>query len=474
MKRSLLNCFFLVFAGSVSVAQDGAVSSFDQSQALLVEKSRIENMIAELESEYGPYDVRLLEPLEGLAELYLRSEEFTALELVYGRQLQLMRTDKGLDHPDNIPIVRLMFENQIRLGNWSDASDNLEHIRYLRSANSASDSSPDALVAAIAEQADWLLARVYLDEPNLRARHLFAVRELFDEAEDLVEGHYGEDSLELVPVLYRQAVILYQLVAFLNSADGLGGETIDRLVFEDGIGRLQVAGANRQGLVTGLLGSGFNIPVVDGNALIGETYLREALSKIDNVRDIFEATSNQEALAMANIAYGDFQILLGRSSGAKSFAKAHSLLIEANVPLQKIEAYFESPQIIPMETLPLTLEQALAEKNAQITLLPEIESNEVSVGEFVSLQESAAIVRMSGAVRRFEFLEPINTVDLQFHISSRGNSSSVKVLNAQPNEGFIRSRAMKAVRRMQFRPIFDGRKTQRVRDVTIRYRFSDG
>jgi TonB family protein len=106
-------------------------------------------------------------------------------------------------------------------------------------------------------------------------------------------------------------------------------------------------------------------------------------------------------------------------------------------------------------------------------LVPAIDADGVSVGEFVSLQESAAIVRMSEAVRRYDFAEPANTVDLQFHISSRGNTSSVKVLNAQPNEGFIRSRAMKAVRRMQFRPVFDGGKTQRVRDVTIRYRFSD-
>ncbi|MFT4862583.1 MAG: TonB family protein [Pseudohongiellaceae bacterium] len=471
MKRSLLNCILLMLICHTSLAQDSDVSSFSQSQALLAEKTRIENLIADMESDYGPYDARLLEPLEGLAELYLRSEEFTALELVYSRQLQLMRTDKGLDHLDNIPIVRLILENQIRLGNWSEASDNLEHIRYLQSANA--EFSPDALLAAITEQADWLLARVYLDEPRLRARHLFEVRELFDEAEDLVENHYGEDSVELVPVLYRQAVILYQLVAFLNSADGLSGETIDRLILKDGIGRLQIAGANRQGLFTGLLGSGFNIPVVDGDALVGESYLREALSKIDNVRDIFEATSKLEELAMANVAYGDFQILLGRSSGANSFTKAQNLLLESNVPALSIAAFFAQPQVIPMETLPLTLEQALAGRTAQIMLVPAIDADGVSVGEFVSLQESAAIVRMSEAVRRYDFAEPANTVDLQFHISSRGNTSSVKVLNAQPNEGFIRSRAMKAVRRMQFRPVFDGGKTQRVRDVTIRYRFSD-
>ena len=471
MKRSFLNSIFLMLIWGTAAAQDTSLPSVAQSQALLEEKSRIESLIADLESDYGPYDARLLEPLESLAELYLSSGDFTALDLVYSRQLQLMRTDRGLDHLDNIAIVRLILENQIRLGNWSDVSDNLEHIRYLQSANQ--DAGVDALVAAIIEQADWLLARVYIDEPRLRARHVLDVRDLLDEAEDLVEDQYGDDSVELVPVLYRQAVILYQLVAFLNAGDGLSSETIDRLILKDGTARLQFAGGRGQGVFGGLVGSGFNIPIVDGDALVGEAYLREALSKIDDVRDIFEATSDHEALAMANIAYGDFQILLGRSSGAKSYARAQKSLIEANVPQQSIEAYFSRPQIIPMETLPLTLEQALGYENMQRSLAEEIESEGVSVGEFMSLQESAAIVRMPEEVRRYDFVEPANTVDLKFNISSRGDVSSVKVLNAQPNEGFVRSRAMKAVRRMQFRPIFDGRKTQRVRNAVIRYRFDD-
>jgi hypothetical protein len=471
MKRSLLNTIFCLLACSAGLAQDAEVPSLRQSQALLEEKSRIEILIADLESNYGPYDVRLLEPLESLAELYLSSEEFTALDVVYSRMLQLMRTDSGLDHLDNIPIVRLILENQIRLGNWSDASDNLEHIRYLQSANI--ESSPDALVTAITEQADWLMARIYLDERRLRARNLLQVRELFEEAEDLIEDRYGDTSIELVPVLYRQALTLYQLVAFLNADGSLASETIDKLVLEDGVARLQLAGGRSQGVFPGLFGPGFNIPIVDGDGLIGEAYLREALSKIDAVRDIFEAEGNKEALAMANVAYGDFQILLGRSSGTKNYARAQELFIEAALPEQAIDDYFSQPQIIPMATLPLSLSQALLEKNTQSKLVDGVDSSDKFVGEFVSLEESAAIVSMSDAVRRYDVALPAYVVHLKFSINSRGGVSSVKVLDAQPNDGFVRRTASKAVRRMQFRPVFDGRKTQRVRDVTIAYRFDD-
>lgn len=469
MKRSLFNSIFLWLACSVAAAQDDGVPSLEQSQALLEEKSRIENMIADLETDYGPYDVSLLEPLESLAELYLSSEEFTALASIYGRQLQIMRADKGLDHPDNISIVRLIFNNQIRLGDWSDASDSLAHIRYLQSVDQTA--SPDALVAAITEQADWLLARVYLDEPRLRARSLLAVRELFDEVEDLVEERYGEDSSELVPVFYRQALTLYQLVAFLNSDSSLGSETIERLVQEDGIARLQVANLRGPGVFTGLLGPGANIPIVDGDSLIGETYLREALSKINEIRDIFEAKGDSEALAMANVAYGDFQILLGRSSGAKSYREAREILSEASISENSIEEYFGRPQIIPMETLPLSLEMALSERKAQIAQVEELSLETLFVGEFVSLEESAAIVRMSDAVRGYDFTEPAMVVDLKFSINSRGETSAVKVLDAQPNDGFVRRKATKAIQRMRFRPVFDGRKTQRVRNAIIRYRF---
>ena len=471
MKRSFINSVLFSLLCGVALAQDGDVSSLSQSQAMIEEEARIESLIAEFESDYGPYDVRLLEPLESLAELYLSSEEFAALDEVYSRQLQLMRADQGLDHVDNIPIVRLMLENQIRLGNWSAASDNLEHIRYLQSANSTS--APDNLVAAITEQADWLMARIYLDEPRLRSRNLLKVRDLFEDAEALVEGHYGDESIELVPVLYRQALVLHQLVAFLNADGSLASEAIDGLILEDGIGRLQTVTGRGQGAFTGLLGPGFNIPIVDSDSLVGEAYLREALSKIDDVRDIFEAENNLEALAFANVAYGDFQILLGRSSGAKNYKKAQELLVDAGFSTERINEYFDRPQMIPMEVLPLSLAQAEAQKSQELEHAPATEFDGVFIGEFVSLQEAAAIVRMPAGIRRFDIPEPANSVDLKFNISTRGNTSSVKILNAEPNEGFVRRVALHAVRRMQFRPMFDGRKTQRVREATIRYRFDD-
>ncbi len=470
MKRSL---FYLLVACSceLALAQASDVSSLSQSQALLEEQTRIENLMADIESDYGPYDVRLLEPLESLAELYLSSEEFTELESVYSRQLQIMRADRGLDHPDNIPIVRSILRNQIQQGEWSEVSDSLAHIRYLQGVNS--DSSPDALIAAITEQADWLMARIYLDEPRYRARNLLEVRELFEDVEDLVEERYGEESLEMAPVLYRQALINYQLVAFLNSTNSLGSETIDRLVQEDGIGRLQLSNVRGGIFSTGLIGNGINIPVVDGNSLIGESYLREGLSKIDDIRDLFEALDNQEALAMANIAYGDFQVLLGRSSGYKSYAEAQELLLNASVSRQAIDEYFQQPQVIPMETLPLTFDQALLEKTEQNSLVEGVDSDAIFLGEFISLEESAAIVRMSDAVRSFGFSEPSNVVDLKFNISSRGVTSSVRVLDAQPNQSFVRRNAAEAIKRMQFRPLFDGQKTKRVRGATIRYRFDE-
>lgn len=471
MKRFQKISSALYFVCSVCIAQDGAVSPLSQSQAMLEEKSRIESLIAELESDYGPFDARLLEPLESLAELYLSAEQYSQLDAVYSRQLQLMRADKGLDHPDNIAIVRRIVENQIKQGNWSDVSDNLEHIRYLQSVNR--DASPDGLIAAINEQANWLKARIYLDEARLRSRHLLDARDLFEDALDLVENHYGEGSVESVPILYHQASILFELVAFLNAEDSLSSEAIDRLILADGIARLQLAGGRGQGSFNGLLGIGYNIPIVDGDALVGESYLREALSKIDDVRDIFEAENNLEALAMANVAYGDFQILLGRGSGAKSYERAQELLFEASVNANAVAAFFASPQIIPMENLPLTLDAAISQKNSDTSNLIELDADEVFVGEFVALDESAAIVRMSQAVRRYDFAKPDALVDLKLTVNSRGNASSVKVISAEPNDGYVRRKALEAVRRMQFRPVFDGKKTRRVRDVRIRYRFDN-
>ena len=206
----------------------------------------------------------------------------------------------GLQHPDLVPRLRAIITNQMRLGNWERISDHLLHIRNLLSSDT--DVARQDVLQAIDDQAYWHLSRVYLDKPRQRARNLMAARELFDEMERLAEDSFGEDSPQMIPWLYKQAVNKYQLVEFLNASGGLGSDTMRRLIREDGMAKLQLY-APRSFFPWD---TSF-IPIIDGDKPIGEAYLREGLNLVVRIRSIAEAQGDLEAEAMAIIYHGDFQ-----------------------------------------------------------------------------------------------------------------------------------------------------------------------
>ncbi len=61
----------------------------------------------------------------------MEQQDYETVAELQSRQLQVMRTALGLQHPDVLPIIRSIVTTQIALGNWDAVSDQLEHIRNL-------------------------------------------------------------------------------------------------------------------------------------------------------------------------------------------------------------------------------------------------------------------------------------------------------------------------------------------------------
>lgn len=467
LMRLFLSCCLSIAVLQPCAAQtDG--SSLIRSREFIEEQARLQAIIVEIESDSGPYNPALLEPLDSLVELQINAGDFEAVESIQNRQLQLMRAERGLDHYDNILLVRSIIENQIRLGKWVEVSDNLEHIRYLQSVNR--DLDEEGLVDAIRDQAQWHLLRVYLDEARLRARNLLRYREYHEEVEDILEQQYGDDSLEMVPVLYQQALSLFHVVSALNSENSLSGDMLDGVIRKDGIGKLQLHNPRFQSSVNGLFGPNSFVPVVDGDGIIGESYLRDALSKIDDIRDILEINDEAEALAMANLYYGDFQLLLNRGTGRRSYRKSREMLIESGIPESVVEAYFSQPQIIPQSQFYFKLEQAQAA--AELRRETPFDANAVHLGRFVALEQAAPGVEMPALAASQGIPMPEHVVLMSFTINTRGDVSSVKTIDAESEESTVRRRAVRAVRQLRFRPSIIEGKNKRVRGALLNYQFS--
>jgi len=427
--------------------------------------------IEDLEFEFGPYHPSLIEPLESMIALLNEDEDYERVAQLQNRQLQVMRTELGFEHPDLVPLLQSIMTTQLALGNWEEISDQLEHIRHLRST--ATGENTEILLWAIQDQIDWLFSRITIEGRREQARNFFKIRDLYSEIEDIVEDTYGEDTLEAAPWLYKLAHHEYHLVSFLNASKGLGSESIDRLIRQEGTFVLERQ--NSSGFSSrSFFGNSSFIPVIDKGRPIGDGYLRDAYFVVNKIQDVVVEKSDLEAQAMIKLYRSDFQLLSDRGSAIRGYRDAREMLLEAGIEVEEVNWFFERPMVIPMETLHLNFADALFELRERIKPVAFASEQEMHLGLFTSWTEALRSTPMPVSKNPFWQLDhPFKYADVSFSVSSRGKASSVDVLATDPEELDSKRSISRSVRGMHFRPAIIDNKARRVKDVRMRYRFVD-
>lgn len=462
-------CLAAIILPATALAQDAVTLSNDTLAAL----ARYERQLEDLETRYDSYHASLLEPLQAMEALLDEQGQYQQVAELQDRQLQLLRTSLGFEHPDLVPVLEGMIATQMRLRNWSQVTDHLEHIRYLQSVNHGNDSAQ--VLDAWQRQAQWQLNQVFLDREVDRASLVLDARDIFDDTLDLAEEKYGKDDPALVPWLYRRALSLYYQVALLNTDSGLAGRTIEEVSRRDGMTRLNSA---RQGRVFSPLGFGSanRIPVVDGDEPVGVAYLRQALSFINDIEDIAQAHDDAELQALAQIYHGDYHLLMDRSSGQRDYQDAHEQLVAIGIDSERVDRFFARPMPIPLPEFFTSFDAMERYQQSLYADLPGAEENIAYVGVFTAWDEDVAEVALPQPPARFPPMQiNSNEVELEFRISSRGQVSSVDVIEVWPHEREtdrkVERKAWRAARHMQFRPAFVDGRNQTTQDARIRYRY---
>ena len=468
---SRLALFVLLFFGGVlsHAAEDRLLigSALGNAEQLVAYQLQIED----LEFEFGPYHPSLIEPLESMIALLNEDEDYERVAQLQNRQLQVMRTELGFEHPDLVPLLQSIMTTQLALGNWEEISDQLEHIRHLRTT--VDGENPELLLGAIQDQIDWLFSRITIEDRREQVRNFFKIRDLYEELEDIVEDTYGEDSLEAAPWLYKVAHHEYHLVSFLNASKGLGSESVDRLVRREGTFGLE--SQNRNGLSSrSIFGNSSLIPVVDKGRPIGDGYLSDAYSMVNKIQEVVEENSDLEAQAMMMIYRADFQLLSDRGTGIRGYRDARDMLLEAGIAEEEVHWFFERPMVIPMETLHLGFAGALAELKERIEPIASVKERQMHLGLFTSWTEALRSTPMPQSKNQFWHLDyPFKYADISFSVNSRGRASSVDVLATGPEELDSKRNISRSVRDIHFRPAIIDNKARRVKDVRMRYQFVD-
>ncbi|MDP6536795.1 MAG: hypothetical protein QGG02_10790 [Gammaproteobacteria bacterium] len=466
--HSLCLCVSLVLLPLAALSQDQVTLSND----VLRDIQRYQAQLEELESEFGPLDSSLLEPLGAIAVLLSRAGAYQQVAEIQTRQMALLRTSLGLEHPDLVPMVRAIIDNQRRLGNWQEISDRLEHIRFLQAANHGNES--DEMFTAIENQAQWYQTRVAIDGSTSPAHNFMKAHELYEELEDLAEDRFGEDSPELIPWYYKRATSFSRMVSLLNSDERWSGRMLQEVIRADGTMRLEQYTPRGLSSNNFFFGNGRRTSVLNGDLLIGEAYLRDGLSLINKISDIAEQSANLEMEAMADLYHGDFYVLLNRGTGSRDYRKAHEKFLQAGISLQRLEAVFNRPMPIPMVDFFSSFSELEAYQAANLAQLQTNSTARTHVGTFTAWHEDARSILKpvtDDPLLRIDLAYEM--VELNFRLSSRGKASSIKYV-VERDATSVDREAYRALRDIRFRPAIIEGKPKRLRELQLRYLLFEG
>lgn len=441
-------------------------------QMQIEQLERLQTRISTIESENGPFDIQLLEPLESLARLYRENEDYELTSQIFEQLLQIHRINSGLYAAEQIPIVESLVEMQAATGEWGELSNSLDNLSWLYQRVTALD--PETQLSGLQALGVWHLRALEKDVRERQAYHLVELAKIDARTAAIAEERFGTDNTALTPYLYNQALSdLYIALAITLTSE----TSQDLMLLTEGIrDRPNTIG----GLSGGSLRSEADIEAVYGSkasTVVERSFKNNAndsMAKIERIKDLYIASGNIEAEAMALMYLGDATLIrqqfenrpsnfAGVQRGSSSigsavthYREALSRLADAGISAERIEAFTQCPLMLPVPKFHETLQEALheceestetglldlGEYNLVSTLIPGLEGNS-------SVNEQMIVARVKFAVR------------------TNGQVSNENIEEIEPDDTASRVQVRKLLDIMQFRPAFADDNAIRTEDLQL-------
>ena len=477
LRCSLLAAIALAAQSSGLFAQDIDAVDGTNTQRAIEHAARIENYqdsLNALQSEHGPFDIRLLEPLQGLIGEHIENASFSEAFLLLDQQLQIQRINNGLYSAGQIPVIETMLELQSRSGDWESINDTLQYLTWVYQRDESLET--DAKLAGLKSVGEWHLRALGQDERTREAHHLVRLSALEGMATDLAEEHLGSDSEALVPYLYDQSIAeLYIALAIMLTDD-----TSQALM-------LETEGVRSRGQA-GIASSVGGLGVAEVEALYGsrastviersfKANMGASYAELERIRDIFAATGNREAEAMALMFMGDsvlmrqqFEDRPGNFAGMRrgtsstgsammSYEDAMALFADAGIDPALIEALTRCPVMLPITVF----HASVVEGTPDCDHVEEPASYDLGDYNLIS----TLIPGLEG-----ESSSPDGTLEaqLRFNVRTNGQVANMEVVSISTDNTANRVRLRKLTELMQFRPVMREGIPVRAENVSLKVR----
>ena len=436
--RYLSIVLFLSITFSVQAAEEtdsSVVQSIRQSEQIELYLKQI----TELETEFGPLDRSLIEPLNILSELYTETGNLVEANTILNRQSQLLRVTEGPDTFSQVPVIEDQIINNVRMNDLEAATNNFENIQFVYLQNP--ESTTMQKLQAMDQLRHWHFTALNLGEKIDRINHFRISRAILDDMMQIAEDELGEESKEIIPYLYKVAIEKYHLLTYLFSHDELGANAHD--------------------------------DIFEMEAIQPTDYLRQGYEIVKDIREIIQQSNDIEADAMAAVYEGDFRMLLGIGLAQRSYREAMELFGEAGKSQQEIADFFSRPIVLPVTEYYFTMEDAIAAQDAAgYRYIRGEEDNDpvVHLGNFIAWNESLLNAAKPAPPEVLLDLKiELHRADLRFTIQSRGETRTPDAESSVPDTVQAKVDAQDALKMMIFRPRFRGNRWRRIEDVTITY-----
>lgn len=428
----------------MSPASPEPISSLQLSNQLIQQRDAYQRDLVALETLYGPYDQRLLESLTDLAYTEIELGDFPTAGELLDRRLQVVRVQEGLDSLNQIPLLEDGIKNDIRLGDWTSASNRFETIHSLIENNS--EELTIELLTQAKELKDWYLHAILLDTPDMREKQGRRIGELQFRLMDDASSLFADDPNALVPWLYQDAVDEYRSVSVRRIRRFLGKAPAIFI-------REKIFRTNEQS--------------------IASTFV-----SMKKIRDIFADQNNLEGEAMAMIYLADFRLATSKGSAIALYRGAMDKLVEAGIPEEKIEEFFKRPSAIPTAEFHPTLDDALQAQAARGVMIRDNHDAASSSLSSYDLGRYYAWHPFMPGIERPPLPDSISSFELDyetavlnFSLNSRGQPRNIEVQDSSSDSVKTTSAAIRGIQGIRFRPQFIDKRWQSVDDVAITYHY---
>lgn len=134
-------------------------------------------LIEQLETEFGPFDARLSEPLLSAGDMLAEKGDYHGAVSVLERALYIMRINQGLYSEPQIPVVEHLIEFNVAVEDWDAVNENFHYLEFLYSR--LYEIGGLKWDYGISQVADWHVVAINNNLGDNREEHLREANKLF-------------------------------------------------------------------------------------------------------------------------------------------------------------------------------------------------------------------------------------------------------------------------------------------------------